>query len=71
MVKIDPNKPLYSIGTVAELIGTHPRTLRVYEENGIIIPQRTESNRRLYSLKDIEKLILEFVKLRDDRFSEY
>ena len=56
MVKIDPNKPLYSIGTVAELIGTHPRTLRVYEENGIIIPQRTESNRRLYSLKDIEKL---------------
>ena len=56
MVRIDPNKPLYTIGTAAELIGLQPRTLRIYEENEIIIPRRTESNRRLYSLRDIERL---------------
>lgn len=59
MVRIDPDKPLYTIGVAAELIGVHPRGLRIYEEKEIIRPSRTEGNRRLYSLKDLD--VLEYV----------
>ena len=57
MVKIDPDKPLYTIGVVAEIIGVDPRVLRTYEDGEIITPSRSDSNRRLYSQKDIDKLI--------------
>jgi len=56
MVNIDPDKPLYGITVAAELIGVNARTLRIYEENGIITPARSISNRRLYSQKDIDRL---------------
>ncbi|MBD3239906.1 MAG: MerR family DNA-binding transcriptional regulator, partial [Chitinivibrionales bacterium] len=47
---IDPSKPYFTIGAVAEILGIKPRMLRVYEERGILTPSRTEGNRRLYSL---------------------
>jgi len=56
MANINTDKPLYGIRIAAELIGVNARALRIYEENGIITPVRTSSNRRLYSQKDIEKL---------------
>lgn len=58
---IDKNKPVLSVGVVADLIGVCERTLRLWEEKGLITPQRNEKNgRRMYSAIDIERL--EFIK---------
>lgn len=54
--KIDPKKPLFTIGAVAEILGIKQRLLRLYEERGLINPSRTDGNRRLYSLSDIDVL---------------
>jgi DNA-binding transcriptional MerR regulator len=56
MPKIDPDKPLYPIGVVAEIIGVPQRILRAYEEKKVIKPSRTDTNRRLYSQNDIQKI---------------
>jgi MerR family transcriptional regulator/heat shock protein HspR len=56
MVKIDPDKPLYPIGVVADILGVPQRVLRAYEEKEVIKPSRSDSNRRLYSQRDIEKI---------------
>ena len=54
----DRNRPLYMIGVAAELAGMHPQTLRSYEQNGLVTPQRTRGNTRMYSQADIERLAL-------------
>lgn len=56
MVNIDPNMPLYSIGVVEDILKIPQRMLRFYEEKGVIKPSRSDSNRRLYSKRDIEKI---------------
>ena len=45
--------PLYTIGIAAELLDVHPRTLRLYEESGLLKPAR-RNNRRLYSNHDLQ-----------------
>ena len=52
------DKPLYMISVAAELTGMHPQTLRVYESKGLVNPQRSGGNTRLYSQNDIERLEL-------------
>ncbi len=60
MVKeIDPDKSVFPISVAAEILDVNPRTLRIYEERGLIKPSRNDGNRRLYSLKDIS--LLEYV----------
>ena len=54
----DRNRPLYIIGVAAELAGMHPQTLRSYEQKGLVTPQRTRGNTRMYSQADIERLAL-------------
>ena len=54
----DRNRPLYMIGVAAELAGVHPQTLRAYEQKGLVTPQRTSGNPRMYSQADIERLSL-------------
>ena len=54
----DRNRPLYMIGVAAELAGMHPQTLRSYEQKGLVTPQRTRGNTRMYSQADIERLEL-------------
>lgn len=49
----DSQKPVYTIHIAAELIDCHPRTLRIYEQVGIIRPKRTAKNYRLYSQSDL------------------
>lgn len=49
---LDKTTPLYTIGIAAELLNVHPRTLRLYEESGLIKPARRNS-RRLYSDHDL------------------
>jgi MerR family transcriptional regulator, heat shock protein HspR len=47
---------LYMISVVSEMLGIHPQTLRLYEREGFIKPQRSDGNTRLYSEEDVEKL---------------
>jgi MerR family transcriptional regulator/heat shock protein HspR len=44
------------ISVAAELASMHPQTLRVYEARGLIAPQRSAKNTRLYSQRDVERL---------------
>ena len=54
----DRHTPLYMIGVAAQLAGVHPQTLRIYEQKGLVSPQRTSGNTRMYSQADIERLEL-------------
>jgi MerR family transcriptional regulator/heat shock protein HspR len=51
-------KPRYMISVAADLVGMHPQTLRMYEQKGLVSPQRTPGNTRLYSEADLERLRL-------------
>ncbi len=53
---IPPDEPYYAIGAAAELVDLHPQTLRHYEAVGLVVPQRSKGNIRLYSPHDIERL---------------
>ena len=44
------------ISVAAELADMHPQTLRTYEARGLIAPQRSPKNTRLYSQRDVERL---------------
>ena len=54
----DKDRPLYMISVAAELAGVHPQALRIYEQKGLVSPQRTRGNTRMYSQADIERLQL-------------
>lgn len=53
---IPPDEPRYAIGVAARLVNLHPQTLRHYESLGLVVPERTQGNIRLYSPRDIERL---------------
>jgi MerR family transcriptional regulator/heat shock protein HspR len=60
----DPHRPRYFISIAAELASVHPRTLRIYEEEGLLCPQR-RNNLRLYSEADIHRVrIIRFLTRR-------
>jgi MerR family transcriptional regulator/heat shock protein HspR len=60
----DPKRPRYFISIAAELTSVHPRTLRIYEEEGLLCPQR-RNNLRLYSEADIQRVrIIRFLTRR-------
>src|SRR6478752_4164403 len=48
-------RPRYMISVAADLVGMHPQTLRIYETKGLVTPQRTAGNTRLYSDADLER----------------
>ncbi len=47
------DEPVYPIGVAARMLGVHPRTLRIYENEGLIRP-RYKGGRRLFSHNDIQ-----------------
>jgi MerR family transcriptional regulator/heat shock protein HspR len=53
----DPTRPVYVISVAATLVSVHPRTLRIYEDEGLICPARTPTNIRLYSENDIRRVL--------------
>ena len=53
----DPQRPVYVISVAASIVSVHPRTLRIYEEEGLVCPARTPSNIRLYSENDIRRVL--------------
>src|SRR3990172_6955349 len=52
----DPDTPLYSIGSAARMLNVSVQTLRMFENEGLIIPFRTTGGHRSYSDADIERL---------------
>jgi MerR family transcriptional regulator/heat shock protein HspR len=48
--------PIYSIGSVARLLGVSVYTLRMYEREGLVLPQKSHSHQRRYSERDVERL---------------
>ncbi len=58
------DRPRYFISIAAELASVHPRTLRIYEEEGLLCPHR-RNNLRLYSEADIQRVrIIRFLTRR-------
>lgn len=57
MNRKDKRQPLFLISVVCEMLHVHPQTLRLYEKEGLISPQRTRKQ-RLYSEHDVERLSL-------------
>jgi MerR family transcriptional regulator, heat shock protein HspR len=56
MASPDDTRPVYMISVAAELAGMHPQTLRIYEQRGLIEPNRSPKGTRLYSQEDVERL---------------
>jgi MerR family transcriptional regulator/heat shock protein HspR len=53
---ISLDKPIYTISVASEILETHPRTLMMYEHLGLVVPNRTSTNRRRFSQRDVMKL---------------
>lgn len=53
---LDLDKPVYTISVASEILETHPRTLMMYENLGLIMPYRTSTNRRRFSQRDVIRL---------------
>src|SRR5512142_1607514 len=53
----DPSRPVYVISVAAGIRSVHPRTLRIYEDGGLLCPARTPTNIRLYSENDIRRIL--------------
>jgi MerR family transcriptional regulator/heat shock protein HspR len=57
--------PKYTIRIVAQMVGMHEQSLRMYERKGLICPHRSDGNIRLFSDADVERVL--FIKrLVDD-----
>jgi len=50
---IADDKAIFTIGTAAKMLEVHPRTLRIYERESLIRPQR-KGQWRYYTMDDIK-----------------
>ena len=50
---VDEKKAIFTIGIAAQMLEVHPRTLRIYEEEGLIKPMR-KGKWRYYTMNDIK-----------------
>lgn len=55
-ITVDTSRGVFMISVAAELAAMHPQTLRMYEQRGLITPQRSPKGTRLYSQDDVERL---------------
>lgn len=51
------NLSIFPIGAVMKLTDLTARQIRYYEDQGLILPDRSEGNRRMYSLNDMDRLL--------------
>lgn len=56
MDEVSGSKPVFTLSVAAEILNVHPRTLMIYENESLLVPLRTKTNRRRYSQKDIKRL---------------
>ena len=50
------DEPVYMISVVAKVLEIHPQTLRQYEREGLVVPQRSQGRIRLYSQRNIDQI---------------
>lgn len=50
------NKPILALTVAASLLGIQPRTLMLYEKEGLIAPHRTPTSRRLFSRSNLTEI---------------
>jgi MerR family transcriptional regulator, heat shock protein HspR len=62
---IDPGHAVYGISVAAELVGSAPQNLRLYEARGLLNPTRSAGGTRRYSGADLARL-REIGRLLDD-----
>ncbi|PNZ80154.1 MerR family transcriptional regulator [Staphylococcus petrasii] len=55
--RIRRNMAVFSISVVCKLTDLTARQIRYYETHELVKPERTEGNKRLFSLNDLEKLL--------------
>ena len=48
----DVDLPVYSMGVATKILNLHPRTLRIYESEGLISPSR-QGGKRFFSQSDL------------------
>ena len=53
--RADPNHGVYGISIAAELSGSAPQNLRLYEARGLLAPGRSPGGTRRYSDNDLER----------------
>lgn len=46
----------YSISVVSEMFGVHQQTIRLYEKEGLITPNRSSGNTRKFTEEDVNQL---------------
>lgn len=56
MVDLGRDRALFSISVAAEVTGVNPQMLRVYEQKGLLEPQRTEGGTRRYSSLELDRV---------------
>ena len=54
--QVGDDEPIYVISIAARMVGMHQQTLRYYERAGLVAPQRTSGNIRMYSNRDIMRI---------------
>ncbi len=52
----DPDYPLYTVAQATELLGVNPPTLRRWEREGLVSPQRTDGRQRRYTRRELRQL---------------
>ena len=55
-MSVQRGKEYFTISVVSSMFNVHPQTLRLYEREGLLCPERSAGNTRLYSRQDIEHL---------------
>ena len=53
---LDYDEPAFVISVAARIVGVQVQTLRYYERLGLIEPQRTSGNQRMYSQREVERV---------------
>ncbi|MBE0618311.1 MAG: MerR family transcriptional regulator [Proteobacteria bacterium] len=65
-----PQRLYYRIGEVADIAGVKPHVLRYWEtEFGFLSPAKNEGNQRLYTQKDLQKVLTIKKLLYEDRYT--
>ena len=54
-MEFDDDLAVYPMGAAARILDVHPRTLRIYEAEGLILPQRN-GGKRMFSKNDLIRI---------------
>lgn len=52
---VDAEKAVFTIGVAAQMLDVHSRTLRIYEEEGLVKPVR-KGKWRYYTMNDVQRI---------------